>query len=110
MDIYSAPQLQPRKNSKFNTWASMDLSIPKCAITGAPNKTKMAPKTFKAYMHFHRINYDNKPIPILHQNESYRYLGIQLIPLFKWNLQRQITTNKLIKQSKQLLTSPTTIK
>jgi hypothetical protein len=58
----------------------MDLNIPKCAITGAPNKSKMTPETFKAYIQMHKITYNNKPIPILHQNKPYKYLSIQLIP------------------------------
>jgi hypothetical protein len=88
----------------------MNLSIPKCAIIAAHNKIKMTPKTFKAYIQSHKINYKNNPILELHQNEPYKYLGIQLIPSLKWNLQRQITIDKLIKQSKQLLNSPTTFR
>jgi hypothetical protein len=88
----------------------MDLSIPKCTITGVPHKSKMTPKAFKAYIQTHKITYNNKLIRILQQNEPYKYLGIQLIPSLKWNLQRQISTDKLITQSKQLLASPTTIK
>jgi hypothetical protein len=66
----------------------MDLSIPKCATTSASNKSKLTLETFKAYIQTHRIVYNNKPIPIpiLHQNEAYKYLGIQLIPSLKWNL------------------------
>jgi hypothetical protein len=53
----------------------------------------MIPKAFKAYIQTHKITYNNK-----------------IIPSLKWNLQRQISTQKLITQSKQLLASPTTIK
>jgi hypothetical protein len=44
----------------------MDLNIPKCAIIGAPNKSKMTPKIFKAYIQLHKIEYNGKQIPILH--------------------------------------------
>jgi hypothetical protein len=88
----------------------MDLSIPTCAITGAPNKSKMIPEALKAYIQTLRMAYNDKLIPVLHQNEPYKCLGILLIPSLKWNLQRQITTDKLINQSKDLLASPTTIK
>jgi hypothetical protein len=84
----------------------MDLSIPKCALIEAPNKSKMPLETFKAYIQSHRITYNNKTIPIIHQNEPYKYLGIYLIPSLKWNPQRQTTMDKLIKQSKQLIASP----
>jgi hypothetical protein len=62
----------------------------------------MTLETFKAYIQTHKVAYNRKLIPTLHQNEAYEYLGIQLIPSLKWNLQRQITTDKLIHQSKQL--------
>ena len=53
----------------------------------------MTLETFKAYIQTHKIAYNRKLIPVLHQNEAYKYFGIQLIPSLKWNLQRQITTN-----------------
>ena len=42
--------IQPQLNKidKFCVWASMGLSINKCAITGCPNKSKLPPATFKA--------------------------------------------------------------
>jgi hypothetical protein len=105
-----ALQIQLNKIQRFNTWAGMDLSILECAITGTPYKSKMTPEAFKAYIQTHKITYNNKILPTLHQNEPFKYLGIQLISSLKWNLQRQISTDKLINQSKQLLASPTTIK
>jgi hypothetical protein len=55
---------------------SMDLSIPKCALTGSPNQTKMNRLTFKALLQIKNISFRNQPIPVLHQNEQYLYLGI----------------------------------
>jgi hypothetical protein len=52
----------------------------------------MISKAFKAFIQMHKITYNNKLKPTLHQNEVYKYLGIQLIPSLKWNLQRQIST------------------
>jgi hypothetical protein len=49
-------------------------------------------------------------IPILHQNEPYVYLGIQLIPSLKWKTQQATTMNKLIKQTQLLINSPATLK
>ena len=36
-------QKQLNKLDKFCEWAGMDLGIPKCAVTGCPNKSKMNP-------------------------------------------------------------------
>ena len=88
----------------------MNLSISKCTIKKAPYKSNRTLEIFKAYIQSHKINYNGKKILIFHQNEPYKYLGIQLILSLKWILQRQISTNKLLKQRKKLLTSPTMIK
>jgi hypothetical protein len=88
----------------------MELGIPKCAITGCPNNKYMPATTFKAYIQSHNITYRNQPIPVLHQNEPYVYLGIQLIPSLKWKAQQAITMNKLIKQTQLLFQSPATLK
>jgi hypothetical protein len=81
----------------------MELGIPKCALTGCPNNKPMPATTYKAYIQSHNIKYRNQPIPVLHQNESYLYLGIQLIPSLKWKAQQAITMNKLIKQTQLLI-------
>jgi hypothetical protein len=57
-------QAQLNKIDKYCEWAGMDLGINKCTITGYPNKSKLSPTTFKEYI----------------QSESYKYLGIQLVP------------------------------
>ena len=88
----------------------MDLGIPKCAITGCPNKSKMTQVAFKVQIQATNITYRNRPIPILHQNEPYVYLGIQLVPSLKWSIQIHATTTKLITQCNQLKNCPTTIK
>jgi hypothetical protein len=88
----------------------MDLGVPKCAITGCPNKSKLKPETLKAKIQAQNINYKNQTIPILHQNEPYVYLGIQLVPSLKWKLQTHITLTKVIDQCKQLTNCPATIK
>jgi hypothetical protein len=88
----------------------MELGIPKYAITGCPNNKPMPATIFKAYIRSHNIKYRNQPIPVLHQNEPYIYLGIQLIPSLKWKVQQTITMNKLIKQTQLLLNSPATPK
>jgi hypothetical protein len=88
----------------------MELGISKCAITRCPNNKPMPATTFKAYIQSHKLTYRNQPIPVLHQNESYVYLGIQLIPSLKWKAQQATTMNKLIKQTQLLLQSPATLK
>ena len=88
----------------------MDLGITKCAITGCSNKTKMNQETFKAQIQTTNITYRNQPIPVLHQNEPYVYLGIQSIPSLKWKIQTHATTTKLINQCSQLANCPATIK
>jgi hypothetical protein len=88
----------------------MELGISKCAIIGCPNKKSMPATTFKAYIQSHNIKYRNQPIPVLHQNKLYVYLGIQLIPSLKWKAQQAVTMNKLIKQTQLLLNSPATLK
>jgi hypothetical protein len=103
-------QLQINKIDKFCFWVGMELGIPKYTITGCPNNKPMPATTFKAYIQSHNIKYRNQPILVLHQNEPYIYLGIQLIPSFKWKTQQATTMNKLIKQIQLLLNSPTTLK
>jgi hypothetical protein len=76
-------QRQLNKLDKLCEWAGMDLGIPKCAITGCPNKSKLHPTTFKALIQSTNINYRNQPIPILNQHEPYTYLGINLAPSLK---------------------------
>jgi len=67
-------------------------------------------KPLKPQIQNQNICYKNQPILVLHQNESYIYLGIQLVPSLKWKLQTHITTNKVIDQCKQLTKCPATIK
>ena len=40
-------QIQLNILDKFCEWAGMDLGIPKCAIIGCPNKSKVSPLAFK---------------------------------------------------------------
>jgi hypothetical protein len=103
-------QYQLYKLDKFCKWSGMDLGISKCAITGCSNKSKMNPPNFKTFITTQNIHYRNQPIPILHQDEPYTYLGIQLVPSLKWKLQIHITTTKLTNQCKQLTNCPLTIK
>lgn len=88
----------------------MDLGIPKCAITGSPNKSKLHPTTFKALIQSTNINYRNQPIPVLNQHEPYTYLGINLAPSVKWKTQINTTTAKVIKQCQALGTCLATMK
>ena len=88
----------------------MDLGIIKCAIIGCPNTSKMNQETFKAQIQATNITYRNQPIPVLHQNEPYVHLGIQLIPSLKWKIQIHATTTKLINQYSQLANCLATIK
>ena len=76
-------QNQLNKLDKYCEWAGIDLGITKCDIIGCPNKSKMNQETFKAQIQATNITYRNQSIPILHQNEPYVYLGIQLIPSLK---------------------------
>jgi hypothetical protein len=103
-------QSQLNKIDKFYAWASMGLGIYKCAITGCPNKSKVSPTTFKAYLQSHNIQFRNQVLPILHQNEPYKYLGIQLAPSFIWKIQIHSTMTKIKEQSQFLKASPATMK
>ena len=88
----------------------MDLNLAKCAITGCPNKSKLKPTTFKAFIQSQNIQYKTKNFPTLTQNEPYTYLGIQLIPSLKWNLQKEITMKKAQQQGQLLAHSPASLK
>ena len=103
-------QTQLNKLDRYCEWTGMDLRITKCAITGCPNKSKFNQKTFKAQMQATNITYRNQPILVLHLNEPYVYLGIQLIPSLKCKIQIHATTTKLIHQCSKLANCPTTIK
>jgi hypothetical protein len=109
---HTLPSIQNQlyKLNKFCKWSGMDLGIPKCAITGCPNESKMNPTNFKTFITTQNIHYRNQPIPILHQDEPYTYLGIQLVPSLKWKLQIHITTTKLRNQCKKLTNCLLTIK
>ena len=89
---------QLNKLDKFCEWAGMDLGIPKCAVIGCPNKSRMNPTIFKALIQSSKINYRNQPLPLLHQHKPYTYLGINLTPSLKWKTQINTTTAKVIKQ------------
>ena len=88
----------------------MDLGIPKCAVTGCPNKSKMNLITFKDLIQSTNINYRIKPLPVLDQHEPYTYLGINLAPSLKWKTQINTTTVKVIKQCQALIACPATMK
>jgi hypothetical protein len=103
-------QIQLNKLDKFCEWVGMDLEIPKCAVTGCPNKSKMNPITFKALIQSTNINYRNQPLPVLHQHEPYTYLDINLVPSLKWKTQINTTTTKVIKQCQALVACPATMK
>jgi hypothetical protein len=103
-------QTQLNKIDKYCNWAGMGLGITKCAITGCPNKSKLPPTTFKAFLQSHNIQFKNQTLPTLDQNESYKYLGIQLVPSLTWKIQIHATTTKLNEQCKLLKYSATTIK
>lgn len=101
---------QLQKLDHFCVWAGMDLSIPKCALTGCPKKSKTTPLVFKALLHATNVTYRNQPIPVLNQHEPYTYLGIHLVPSLSSNIQTYATSTKLTKQCSQLITYPATIK
>jgi hypothetical protein len=103
-------QVQLHKLEFFCDWSGMDLGISKCALTGSPNHSKMNPITFKAFLQIKNISFHNHPIPVLHQNEPYLYLGIQLVPSLNWNIQTHVTSTKLIQQCKLLSNCLATIK
>ena len=88
--------IQPRicKLQKYSKWAQLDLNLSKCRITGCPNKSNLKPTIFKAYIQGQHIYFKNKPFPTLTQNEPYTYLGINLVPSLKWNIQKNITIEK----------------
>ena len=88
----------------------MDLGIPKCAVTGCPNKSRMNPTTFKALIQSTNINYRNQTLPILHQHEPYTYLGINFVPSLKWKTQINTTTTKVIQQCQAIVACPATMK
>ena len=84
-------KIQPQitKLQQYAEWSYMDLTLSKCAITGCPNKSKLKPNTFRVYIQSQNITYKTQTFLILTQNEPYIYLGIQLTPSLKWNLQKR---------------------
>ena len=103
-------QIQLNKLNKFCEWVGMDLGILKCASTGCPNKSKVSPLTLKIQIQATNINYRNELIPVLHQNEPYTYLGINLALSLKWKTHIHTTTTKVIKKCKDLVACPATMK
>ena len=103
-------QQQLDKLDRYCEWAALDLGIPKCAIIGCPNKSKLNAQAFKNHLTAININFRNQPIPILSQHEPYVYLGINLVPSLQWKTQTHVTTTKLINQCKLLTSCPATMK
>ena len=104
--------IQPQINKlhKFTKWSYVDLNLSKYAIMDHPNKSKFKLNTFKPFIQSQNITYKSKSFPILTQNESYMYLGNHLMPLLKWNLQKEITLQKTKQQSKLLTLFPGSLK
>ena len=88
----------------------MGLGITKCVLTGCPNKSKLAPQIFTTFLQTQNINFRNQAIPILHQNEPYKYLGIYMVPSLTWKIQTHATTTKIQEQCKLLKNSCATMK
>lgn len=57
----------------------MDIQIPKCALMKCLNKSKMNSTTFNAQIQATNINFRNQRLLVLHQNEPYVYIGINLV-------------------------------
>ena len=92
-------QVQLHKLERLCDWCGMNLGIPKCALIGCPNLTKMNLLTFKAFLQNKKISFRNQPIPVLHQNEPYLYLGIHLVASRNWNIQIHVTLTRLIQNA-----------
>ena len=88
----------------------MGLDINKCALTGCPNKSKFAPYKFTTLLQIHNINFRNQSIPILHQNELYKYLDIYMVSSLTWKIQTHATTTKIQEQCKLLKNCCATMK
>ena len=56
-----------------------------------PQQINKKPIVFKTQIQAQNMDYRKQPLLDLHQNESYLYLGIQLVPSLKWKLQTHIT-------------------
>ena len=84
-------QSQLQKVDKFCKWAKMGLRINKCAITSCPNQSKLTPQKFTSFLQIKNIYFRDQFIPILHQNERYKYLGIYMIPSLIWKIQIHAT-------------------
>jgi hypothetical protein len=97
---------QVTKLERYNTWAEVELGIPKCALTGCPNASHIPHATFKAYLQSQKVTYKGNHFPVLSQNEPYLYLGIQITPTLKWKQKKDIVMKKFQKQSAQLMNSP----
>ena len=102
------PQLE--KIDKFCKWAGMGLGINKCALIGCSNKSKLAPQKFTTFLQTQNINFRNQTIPILLQNEPYKYLGIHMVPSLTWKTQTHATTTKIQEQCKLLKNCCATMK
>lgn len=99
-------QLQIDKLLKFEEWAYMDLNIVKC--TNTSNQKNIKTYTYHLqHLHTNTRNYIQRKI-ISHKDQKRpcTYLGIQLVPSLKWQIQKIHNHNNVNKQSKLLLDSP----
>ena len=88
----------------------MGLEINKCALTSCPNKSKLAPHKFTTFLQNQNINFRSQSMPILHQNEPYKYLKICMVPSLTWKIQTHAITTKIQEQCKLLKNSCATMK
>lgn len=68
---------QTYKIERFNKWASITLSLPECAITGATHHSKLI-VDFICNTLSAQVKYKCTPFPFLELDEPYTYLGILL--------------------------------
>lgn len=100
-------QIQPQINKLrlYSDLAHMDLGITKYVVTRCPYNSKLQPLAFTTYLKAQNIHYKNQPLPMLSQNDPYTYLGIWLVPLLKWSIQKETSKEGIKRQSATLLLS-----
>lgn len=80
--------------------------------TSCPNKSKLIPNTFKAYIQAQKNHLQWQTFPHSHPKQILHVLRhlIHLYPTLKWKIQEEITTIKAKKQIQLLSASPANLR
>ena len=97
-------EAQMDKLMAFEKWAQLEVNIPKCALTAALHHKGRNAKEDKHTLNriAQRLSYRGGMMPVLGENEPYRYLGVMVTASLNWKHQRSEITSMVAESSRRL--------